>query len=228
MKRIKTALLVAALVVGLSSLAEASAVPAVVCPTASLPTYLASGFSCTFGSLTFSNFNYSDAAFGGATPVPDTGISVTPVTAGSEVGFQFEAPWSVSAAQGEDSAITYTVTGSITDLTLSIAGFGVTNGGNVSVGETSDNPALSLLVFDNLAGVQATDTITGLSLSSLTVVKDIALAGNNGVATLSIVDNLFSTKVTRSGAPEPSSILLFGAGLVGLAGYLRRRYSSKS
>ena len=227
MREMKTALLVAALVMGLSSLAEASAVPAVACSTGTLTLYLISGYSCTIGSLTFSDFKYSNAAFGGATAVPAAGISVTPIT-GSEEGFQFEAPWSVSSAQGEDSAITYTVTadsGTITELILSMAGFGVTRGGNVSIGETSDTPPLSLLTFDNLTGVQATDTITGLSVTSITLVKDIALAGNNGVATLSIVDNEFSTS-TR--VPEPSSILLFGAGLVGVASYLRRRQLSKS
>src|SRR5215472_10267290 len=162
MREMKKVLVVVALVMGLCSLAEAGPVPAVACSTGTLTTYLSAGFSCTIGTLTFSDFKYSDAAFGGATAVPSDGISVTPIT-GTEVGFQFEAPWSVSAAQGEDSAIQYTVTANagstITDLVLAMAGFGVTNGGNVSIGETSSNPVLSLLAFDNLTGVLATDTI---------------------------------------------------------------------
>ncbi|HXJ96149.1 MAG TPA: hypothetical protein VMT20_25190 [Terriglobia bacterium] len=187
MKEMKRALWVVALIVGLSSLAEASAVPAVACSPGTLSTYLTSGFSCTIGSLTFSDFSYSSAAFGGATSVPSDGVTVTPITTGPEIGFQFEAPWSVSSAQGENSVIDYTVTaasGTITDLVLSMAGFGVTNGGNISVEETSVTPPLSLLAFDNLSGMQAVDSITGLSLTSLSLVKDIALVGNNGVATL--------------------------------------------
>jgi hypothetical protein len=230
MKEMKRALWVAALVMGLSSLAEAGAVPAVTCSLGTLTTYLASGFSCTIGSVTFSNFGYSGTAFGGATAVPSDGITVTPLT-DTESGFQFEAPWSASAGQGENSAITYTVTvsgGDIVDLVLSMAGFGVANGGDVSIGETSVTPPLSLLVFDNLMGMQTSDTITGLSLTSLTLVKNIAVSGNNGVATLSIVDNEFSFTLTHSRTPEPASILLFGAGLVAVAGYFRRRHASKS
>jgi len=228
MRKMKRALWVAALIVGLSSLAEAGVVPAVAsCSLGTMATYSATGFSCTIGSLTFSDFSYSSASFGGATAVPADGITVSPITSGSEIGFEFEAPWSVSSDQGEDSAIGYTVTataGTISDLVLSMAGFGVRNGGNVSIGETSVTPPLSLLVFDNLSGAQATDSVTGLNLLTITLIKDIALAGNNGVATLSIVDNTFST----SSVPEPTSILLFGAGLVGLAGYLRRRHLSNS
>ena len=226
MRDLKRALLLAALVMGLCSLAEAGPVPAVACSTSTLSTYLTAGFSCTIGSLSFSDFTYSNASFGGATAVPSAGITVTPLT-GTEEGFQFEAPWSASADQGVDSAIGYTVTatsGTINDLVLSMAGFSVTPGGNVSVAETSATPLLSLLVFDNQTGVQAVDTITGLSVTSLTLVKDIALSGNTGTATLSIVDNKFSTTNT----PEPASILLFGAGLIAIGDYFRRRQLSKS
>jgi len=227
---VRKASLLAALVLGLSSLAEAGPVPAVACSMDTLSTYLTPGFSCTIGTLSFSDFTYSSAAFGGATAVPAAGITVTHIT-GTEDGFQFEAPWSVSSSQGEDSAIGYTVTATgstISDVVLGMAGFAVAHGGDVAVGETLESPPLSLLVFANQTGTQASDSITGLTSTSLTVVKDIALAGNDGVATLSIVDNEFSVKGVGRSTPEPSSILLFGAGLVGLAGYFRRRHGLKS
>jgi hypothetical protein len=200
---------------GLSSVGMAGA-----CGVGTMASYL--GTSCTIGSLTFSNFSYSSASFGGATAVPAAGVTVTPIT-GSEVGFEFEAPWIVSSAQGLDSTIDYTVTGPITDLILSMAGYGITDGGDVSVAETSATPPLSLLVFDNSTGSLASDSVTGLSLTTLTVTKDIAVLGNGGTAGLSIVNNEFST----GSVPEPASMLLLGSGLLALAGYARRRKQTK-
>jgi hypothetical protein len=62
MRQMKRALWVAALVMGLSSLAVADAVPAdASCSLGTVLTYLAPGFSCSIGNLTFSNFSYSGA-----------------------------------------------------------------------------------------------------------------------------------------------------------------------
>jgi len=215
-------LLLLALVIGTSSLGMAGA-----CASGTLADYTAAGFSCTIGSLTFSGFSYTDGAFGGATAIPASGVAVTPVT-GSELGFQFSAPWVASASQGVDSEISYTVTASgtsITDLILSMAGFGFTDGGDVSVAETSVAPPLSLLVFDNATGMVPSDTVTLAGVSSLTVTKDIAVVGGgSGTGHLSVVFNEFST----SNVPEPASMLLLGSGLLGLAGYVRRRRASQS
>ena len=201
------------MVLGLSSLGLAGA-----CGVGTMASYSSPGFSCSIGGLTFSNFSYSSSAFGGAVSIPAAGVTVTPVS-GAESGFQFEAPWIASSSQGEDSTISYTVTGSITDLVLSMAGFGFTDGADVSVAESSATPPLSLLVFDNSTGMTPSDTITGLSLSTLTVTKDIAVLGNGGTGHLSIVDNLYST----GAVPEPASMLLLGSGMLGLAGFVRRR-----
>jgi PEP-CTERM motif len=215
-------LLLIALVVGTCSLGMAGA-----CGVGTLSDYTAAGFSCTIGSLTFSNFSYSSGAFGGATAIPAGGVNVTPQT-GAEAGFMFTAPWVASASQGVDSEISYTVTASgvsITDLLLSMAGFGFTDGGDVSVAETAPTPPLSLLVFDNATGMVASDSATFLGVSSLTVTKDIAVVGGgSGTGHLSVVFNEFST----SSVPEPASMLLLGSGLIGLAGFVRRRRTGRS
>lgn len=214
-------LLVIGLVIGTSSLGLAGA-----CGVGTLATYTAGSFSCTIGSLTFSNFSYSSGSFGGAVAIPSAGVSVTPQT-GAEAGFQFTAPWVASAGQGVDSTITYTVTAtgtSITDLLLSMAGFGFTDGGDVSVAETSAAPLISLLVFSNSTGTVPSASTTFSGVGSLTVTKDIAVAGNGGTAHLSVVNNEFST----SSVPEPASMLLLGSGLIGLAGFVRRRRTGRS
>src|SRR5271169_3310077 len=96
------------------------------------------GSSCTItvtppGDVkTFSNFSYSAS---GTNPMPDSQITVNPIAFPYNAGFLFNAPWTASSHQTQDSLIGFTVTvtsGSalINDLTLLMFGAGVTGTGS--------------------------------------------------------------------------------------------------
>ena len=70
------------------------------------------------------------------------------------------------------------------------------------------------------AGCSQTDNIVLNGwYSSLNVEKDIYVAAGAGDATVSIIDQTFDV----ASAPEPSSMALFGSGILGAALFLRRR-----
>jgi len=197
------------------------------CPTGAYTLYLAPSFTCTTGNLTFSAFGYSATAAGAASPIPDGGITVTPITTTGDEGFQFQGGWNVGSSGGvssfQDSLVSFTVTGYITDLHLffngSFTGTGLTNvtenycfnatlqncpmGQSGQIKVTNPPPAFNAVVFF-------------APVTSISVSKDInATAGTNGTASISQVINSFSS-------PEPLSFVLLGSGLLGL-GLLRKR-----
>jgi hypothetical protein len=189
------------------------------------------GSSCGIGDKTFSNFSYSTA---GTNQLPASSITVNPITTPFNPGFLFNAPWGVQAGQTQDSLIGFTVNVNpggnlINDLSLFMLGAGVLGTGQVSVAETycagdtfadlcAHGTEGSLLTILNSGTSILTAHVSFGPVSVVDVVKDIELLGgsNGSAALVSGVGNQFSE------VPEPGSLVLFGSGIVGLAGVMRR------
>jgi hypothetical protein len=116
----------------------------------------------------------------------------------------------------------------ISDLSLYMFGGATLGNGFVTVSETycagdtfadlcakGTEGTLSTYLGNGLSKLH--DSVSFAPVQVVDVVKDIELlgGGNGGFAVLSGVSNQFST-------PEPGSLVLFGSGIVGLAGVLRR------
>lgn len=212
------------------------------CPVTTLDNYLGSGFSCGIDDKTFSNFQYSGTSNPGGFGLPAGSVAVTPITTAGNPGLQFSAGWFASTTSGileEDSLIQYSVNVNqggnlISGLSLSIAGVGWTGTGAVLVDETACLGAMlpscsggtieTLSVYASSSGTKLYDSVSFTGVSEIDLAKDITVqAGTNGTASLSLVTNQFSEG--GGTVPEPSSIFLFGSGVLGLAGVLRRKLS---
>jgi PEP-CTERM motif len=209
-----------------------------VCPSSTLDQYLGSGFSCGIDDKTFFDFNYASSSNPGGFAIPASGVSVTPIATQGNPGFLFNAPWSVSNNSGilaQDSLIGYTVTvndggAPITDLSLAMVGFDAIGTGEITINETyclggilptcngGTEGTLSLLWTSS--GGSSSKTVSFPGVTEISVEKDILLtSGTDGQAAVSGVYNQFS----EGQVPEPGSFVLFGTGVLGVAGVLRRK-----
>jgi len=220
-------------------LASVTTVFADVCPSTTLDKYLGSGFSCGINDKTFFEFNYASSSNPGGYSIPAAGVSVTPITTQGNPGFLFSAPWSVSNNSGilaQDSLIGYTVTvndggAPITDLTLAMVGFDAIGTGEITIDETyclggilptcSGGTEGTLVLNYTSKGGPSSVSVSFPGVTEISVAKDILLtSGTDGQAAVSGVYNQFSEGGTT---PEPASIVLFGTGVLGMAGVLRRK-----
>jgi len=204
------------------------------CPNTSLDHYVASGFTCISGNLMFSNFQYTSAASAAYTPLATTDISVAPQTITMDEGFQFQGNFLVTSQGGlaefQDSVISFTIStvnhqATIDDLAL---GFNGQAGGTGSAKVTEKfcingsvatcaTPVGQIVVTN--PPPTFSNTVLFAPVSSIGVSKDINVtSGTNGTASISQVLNQYS----QTTVPEPTALVLMGAGLLGL-GMLRRR-----
>jgi len=216
-----------------------------ICVAASLATYVSQG-SCNIGGLDFSNFSTTSPA-GIASAGPTTGlttsqIEITPTTVGGVgliitfVGNTDEA----FATGAQDIELPFEVncvggSACLNNVFMSIAGSvtGTTAGGFTPGVDTltetycpcpsgSGNPTTQDILSIGLSSpgtLSRTDTFS--SISQLSINKDIQALGNNGTATITQVQDLFTVST-----PEPGTLLLAGSGLAGLALLAKHRRRS--
>lgn len=207
------------------------------CIQTTLNNYLGSGFQCTVNDQTYTDWGYDSVSNPPGFSIPAGSVSVTPITTPGDPGFRFTAGWMVGGSTGIqsiDSSFFFNVTSTapMTDLSLSIGGVGFTGTGSITLSETyclggvlpscAGGTPGTISVFDSAAGQQLYNQVDFTGVNEISVEKDLlVVAGTNGSAEVSIITDQFSEG--QQSVPEPSTLTMFGAGILAVAGLARRK-----
>ena len=208
-----------------------TAATAAPCIPGSLASYVGLGAGgCNIGSALFSNFVDLPVQLG-ATPIPDSSVFVTPLSAAGQPGFQFNVNAAAAANDLFERTIGFTLAGT------GITGARFNMNGSVPVGDAANTlienacvgaslgPGFScgalplqLVGFDNaIIGRLLSDSLSFAPVSLLGIAVDITVdGGSGGAAKLASV----STQFTQQAAPvpEPATWTMLALGLAGLFG----------
>jgi hypothetical protein len=181
--------------------------------------------------IQFSNFAYTQAT--GAPPA-SSGVTVNAFTLPpppGETGLQFAGAFNSPAGVTNDWVITYQVTeltpgAKLTDAFASITGTNNGGTGNISVSETFTTLTggqIGTLAVGIGGNLKETNTLNfGAGYTSILVTKDIDVIGGSLGASLSVIDQAYSS----ASVPEPGSWALLGIGMTGFLAF--RRFFKKT
>ena len=240
-----------AVILSLIALVVPRAAKAGSCTPGTVATVILQG-PCTIGDKTFDFSNtyggeFFDAASNMTTPITPDQLSFTPLPSASSPGFQIDSLLAANSSPAdlhqfanffEDFTVTPPSGQMITSTQAVLNGAVVTSSdSNNSFADTLLCPSGVTCAFDSFSAFGTTtateSSVTGGPLATFDgdfIIHNeslVEVAGGTGTGSASFLNAQFNFNESPSTVPEPSSLVLFGTGLIGTMGVMRRKLLQK-